>query len=142
MASTSSATGEVVASTSSATAAITVAEPVEAATTTTTHPPPPRWLSLSKPKQQKPTIMTPPLARTCSPCQRKNTLSGGGTGYKPAPAKNTPVPAKNTNKSPRRVIAFAGFAVAERVHTRGRANNYSPLQVIVGLLSGYRRVML
>jgi hypothetical protein len=31
--------------------------------------------------------MTPVLARTCSPCQRKIIFSGGGTGYKPAPAK-------------------------------------------------------
>jgi hypothetical protein len=35
--------------------------------------------------------MTPVSARTCSPCRRKGILSGGGTGYKPAPAKgNTP----------------------------------------------------
>jgi hypothetical protein len=31
--------------------------------------------------------MTPALARTCSPCQRKTIFSGEGTGYKPAPAK-------------------------------------------------------
>ncbi|MDR1415108.1 MAG: hypothetical protein LBI96_04785 [Odoribacteraceae bacterium] len=72
MASTSSATGEV-ASTSPTTTA--VAEPVEIVPVAEpVEPSPPRWLSLSKPKQQKPTIMPPVLARTCSPCQRKGTM--------------------------------------------------------------------
>ncbi|MDR1415142.1 MAG: hypothetical protein LBI96_04960 [Odoribacteraceae bacterium] len=66
MASTSSATGEV-ASTGSATAATTVAEPIEATITTTT-------IAVAEPVEAQTT--------------KANNHDGGGTGYKPAPAKD------------------------------------------------------